>query len=44
MVADYQKGKPTRASMAAYGLGKGTVLRLLRVNGAPLRDKPGRPT
>jgi hypothetical protein len=37
LVADYQAGQPTTALMVTYGLGKGTVLELLREAGVRLR-------
>lgn len=39
LVADYQAGQPTTALMKTYGLGKGSVLRLLRANGVQLRHQ-----
>ncbi len=43
LCADYQAGMATRQLMQAYGLGKGSVLRLLAANGIRTRDKHGRP-
>src|SRR6185437_15341008 len=37
LVADYEAGSPSTQLMTTYGLGKGTVLRLLRKHGAKLR-------
>jgi len=39
LVADYQAGSPSTELMATYGLGKGTVLRLLREHGATIRHQ-----
>jgi hypothetical protein len=39
LVTDYQLGQPTTALMVTYGLGKGTVLNLLRAEGVPLRNQ-----
>jgi len=39
LVADYEAGSPSTQLMTTYGLGKGTVLRLLRKHGAKLRGQ-----
>jgi hypothetical protein len=39
LVTDYQAGASTTDLMVSYGLGKGTVLRLLRDNGVQLRHQ-----
>jgi hypothetical protein len=40
LITDYEASQPTTALMATYGLGKGTVLRLLREHGVELRHQP----
>jgi hypothetical protein len=40
LVADYQAGQTTTQLMASYGIGKGTVLRLLETAGIPRRNQP----
>jgi hypothetical protein len=39
IVAEYQSGASSVLLMARYGIGKGTVLRLLRQNGIVLRKR-----
>jgi hypothetical protein len=40
LVSDYRDGTPTTVLTSRYNLGKGTVLRLLRPNGAAIRHQP----
>ncbi len=40
LVAEYQSGAPTTALMTKYGLGKGTVLRILDDHGVTRRCQP----
>ena len=42
LVADYQAGHPSTTLMQTYGLGKGTVLKLLRQHGVQLRCQGAR--
>jgi hypothetical protein len=40
LIVDYRSGVPTTQLMTKYGIGKGTVLRLLEANGVPRRNQP----
>jgi transposase len=43
LVADYEAGEPSTGLTKKYGVGKGTVLRLLRQYGATMRQQPMSP-
>jgi hypothetical protein len=40
LIADYQAGAPSTALMQTYGIGKGTVLKILEDHGVSRRNQP----